>query len=134
MARTGVEVLLISGRTLRQGRGLEVGKLSPDYFDAVSVCELDETAMSVLGVTDGDPVLVETIEGSVVLHARLGRGLEPGTAFVPAGPYANAVIPADTWESGMPDFKGVRAMVFSASGQKVPSVSEFLAQMMEDAP
>ncbi len=109
-----------------------MGKTSRDYTEAVSVCELDRTTMSVLEIGDGDLVSLETIDGEVVVRARLGRGLEPGMGFIPAGPYANVIISADTWESGMPDFKGVRAKVFKAAGSRVFSIKELVAKMLEE--
>ncbi|MCF2136707.1 MAG: tRNA CCA-pyrophosphorylase [Candidatus Thorarchaeota archaeon] len=132
LSRVGVDIVLISGRTLKQGRGLEIGKLSRDYFEAVSYCELDKTVMSILDVKSGDPIILETIDGEVVVYAKLGRNLEPGMGFIPAGPYANAIISSDTWESGMPDFKGIRTKVFKATDRQVPSVEELLTQIMEE--
>ncbi len=105
---------------------MEIGKMSQDYFEAVSVCELNQTTMSALGVKDGDPIIIETYEGSVIVHARLGRGLDPDTAFIPAGPYANVVIDADTSQSGMPAFKGVKVKIFKAENATVPSIQELL--------
>ncbi len=131
MGRVGVEVVLFSGRTLKQGQGLETGKLGEDYFNAVNYCELDSTTMEVLGVSEGDPVEIETIHGSVVVYARLGRDAEPGKAFIPVGPYANAVVGDDTCETGTPDFKGLRAKVFDARGQRVLSVKELLTEILE---
>ncbi len=127
----GVKVILTSGRTLKQGRGMEIGKLTKDYFDAVAICEMDKTTMEALGIEDGDAVKVETDVASVIVFGKLDRRAEPGIAFIPAGPYANAVTHSDTLETGMPEFKGIPATIFSAKGESVPDVREVLKQIME---
>jgi formylmethanofuran dehydrogenase subunit D len=127
----GLEVLLISGRTLKQGRGMEIGKLSKDYFDAVSICEMDKSTLETLGVEEGDSVVVETSNGKVVVSSKVDRKAEPGVIFIPCGPYANAVTGSDTLESGMPAYKAVPARLYSAKGQNVLSVEELLKKMME---
>ena len=58
MSTTGVKALLTTGRTLKQGRGMEIGKLSEDYFQAVAICEMDKTTLETLGLQEGDPVLL----------------------------------------------------------------------------
>ena len=131
MSKVGVKVLLISGRTLKQGRGMEIGKLTKDYFDAVSICEMDKTTLETLGLEEGDPVKVETDLASIIVYGKLDRRAEPGIVFIPAGPYANALTDSDTEQTGMPNFKGIPATLFPAKGEKVPSIKEVLAQMME---
>ncbi|MHA1959322.1 MAG: molybdopterin dinucleotide binding domain-containing protein [Candidatus Thorarchaeota archaeon] len=130
MSTVGVEVLLTSGRTLKQGRGMEIGKLSSDYFNAVALCEMDESTLKVLGIEDGDPVRVETVIGSVVVFGKRDRRAEPGIVFMPCGPYANAITGSDTLQSGMPDFKTIPARVFPAKGESVLSVEEILDEML----
>ena len=127
----GLEVLLTSGRTLKQGRGMEIGKLSKDYFDAVSICEMDQSTLESLGIEEGDSVSVETAVGKVVVSSKLDRKAEPGVVFIPCGPYANAVTGPDTLESGMPAYKAVTARIYSAKGKDILSVEELLRKMME---
>ena len=131
MNNEGLEVLLTSGRTLKQGRGMEIGKLSKDYFDAVSICEMDQSTLESLGIEEGDPVTVETDVGKVVVASKVDRRAKPGVVFMPCGPYANAITGPDTLESGMPAFKAVFARLYSAKGQTVLTVEELLKQMME---
>ena len=87
MSAVGVKAVVTSGRTLKQGRGMELGKLSNDYFEEVSVCEMDKVTFDALGIEAGDSVRVETIYGSVIVKSRLDRRAEPGVAFIPCGPY-----------------------------------------------
>ena len=133
MSRVGVEALLTSGRTLKQGRAMELGKLGPEYLKEVGICEMDKVTMEALGIGEGDPVRVETMHGSVVVTCKIDRRAEPGVVFIPCGPYANAVTSSDTEGTGMPAFKGVSAQLFAAKGEKVPTVEELLKQIVEGA-
>ena len=110
---------------------MEIGKLSEDYFQAVAICEMDKTTLETLGLQEGDPVLVETDAGSIVVKSAVDRRAEPGVVFIPCGPYANAVTGSDTLESGMPAFKSITARLSAAKGKKVPTVEELLRKMME---
>lgn len=116
----------MSGRTLMQGRNMEIGKLSDGYRDAVGYCELDETIFDSLGISVGDPVEVETIHGQVIVKSKKSRSKEPGVAFIPAGPYFNLLLDSDTQESGMPSFKGIEAKIFAAPGKDVTPLRELL--------
>ncbi|MHA1943978.1 MAG: molybdopterin dinucleotide binding domain-containing protein [Candidatus Thorarchaeota archaeon] len=131
MSAVGVKAIVTSGRTLKQGRAMEIGKLSSDYFKEVSVCEMDKATFEVLGIEEGDSVRVETIHGEVIVKSRLDRRAEPGVMFIPCGPYANAITGADTEGTGMPDYKSIEAQVFAAKGKSVLSVKELLAKMVE---
>lgn len=131
MSNVGVNVILTSGRTLKQGKAMELGKLNQEYIDAVAICEMDSTTLESLGIEAGDPVRVETVFGSVVVHSSLDRRAEPGVAFIPCGPYANAVTDSDTLESGMPAFKALDAKLFPAKSQSVLNTEELLKQMVE---
>ena len=133
MSRVGVEALLTSGRTLKQGRAMELGKLGPEYLKEVAICEMDKVTLEALGLDEGESVRVETIHGSVVVTSKIDRRAEPGIVFIPCGPYANAVTGSDTENTGMPDFKGVSAQIFGAKGEKVLNVKELLKQIMEGA-
>lgn len=121
-----VELLMTSGRTLNQGRGLEKGKTSQEYMDAVAICEMDAKSMDMLGLESGNLVLVRSDHGETVVKCRLDRNLESGIAFMPYGPYFNALLGADTQESGMPRFKTLRVSVRVAQGRDIPSIRELL--------
>ena len=131
MSAVGGKAVVTSGRTLKQGRAMEIGKLSSDYFDEVSVCEMDKVTLDALSIEEGDPVRVETIHGEVIVRSRLDRRAEPGIVFIPCGPYANAITGADTEGTGMPDFKSIEAQLFAAKGKTVLSVKELLNKMVE---
>ena len=117
-----VNVLLTSGRTLNQGRGLEKGKTSQEYQDAVAVCELDSSAMETLGLENGDTVSVKTEFGETIVKCKLDKNLDAGMAFIPLGPYFNKLIESDTQHSGMPHYKAVEATITAAKGAAIKNV------------
>ncbi|MFW9802270.1 MAG: molybdopterin dinucleotide binding domain-containing protein [Candidatus Thorarchaeota archaeon] len=131
MNDVGVEVVLTSGRTLKQGQTMELGKLNQEYFEAVAICEVDKSTLEALGLEEGDPVKVKTATGSVVVACRVDRRAEPGVAFMPCGPWANAVLDSDTIESGMPRYKDIEAKLIAAKGAKIPSAEDLLKAIME---
>ncbi|MFW9912105.1 MAG: molybdopterin dinucleotide binding domain-containing protein [Candidatus Thorarchaeota archaeon] len=131
MNDVGVEVLLTSGRTLKQGQTMELGKLNQEYFEAVAICEVDKSTLVTLGLEEGDPVKVKTTTGSVVVACKVDRRAEPGIAFIPCGPWANAVLDSDTSESGMPRYKEMDAKLFAAKGEKIPSAEDLLKAFVE---
>jgi formylmethanofuran dehydrogenase subunit D len=126
MNNVGVQAVLTTGRTLKQGSAMEKGKLSKAYQKEVSTIDLDSVSLEVLGIETGDTVRVETVFGSVILTARLNRRMEPGVVFVPCGPYANVVIGSDTEQTGMPDFKGIPCQVFAVSDSHVLDIADLL--------
>ncbi len=130
MSSVGVSAVLTSGRTLKQGRAMELGKLGPEYFKEVSICEMDKVTFEALGLNEGEPVRVETQHGSIVVTSRLNRRAEPGVVFIPCGPYANAITGSDTEGTGMPNYKSIAARLFAAKGERILSVKELLKLMM----
>ncbi|TFG34089.1 molybdopterin dinucleotide-binding protein [Candidatus Thorarchaeota archaeon] len=129
MSRVGIAAILTSGRTQKQGRGLEQGKLSKEYRDEVSVCEMDPTTLHVLRIEEGKPVLVQSAHGCVVVRSRIDRRGKPGIVFIPCGPYANMVIDSTTESSGMPDYKGTPVEIFAAEDRVVLSIEELLEEI-----
>jgi formylmethanofuran dehydrogenase subunit D len=127
MVEQKLKVTLLSGRTIEQGVGKEKGKASKEYFDACSMCYMDEGDMKKLGVRNNTNILVTTVNGSVVLKAvRYPRAATPGLIYIPYGPWANAVCSDKTTSIGMPSFKGTPADVESASTVQVLSIEELL--------
>lgn len=124
MNRVGVKVTLISGRTLMQGKTMEKGKTSQEYFDAVSYCEIDATTLETLGIKAGDSILVETQLGKVVVRSKLDKNLTPGIAFIPCGPYFNALIGSYTGQTGMPIYKNIEATIFAAPEEKILTIDD----------
>ncbi len=123
-----MQVSLLTGRTIDQGRGKEYGKLSKEYADNVAVCEMNPKDMEQLKVRDGGKVRVTTKSGSIVVTARKSRRIQsPGIVFIPYGPWANLVLASDTHGTGMPLLKGVQAEV-EPTEDNVLSLEELLTQ------
>ena len=64
-----LKVSLLTGRTIDQGKGKEMGKLSKEYLESVVICQIDPNDMKTLGVKENTNVKVITDFGSVVLKA-----------------------------------------------------------------
>ncbi len=130
MSSIVINAILTTGRTLKQGRGMEHGKFSKEYSDEISVCEMDSTTLQTLDVAEGSPVLVKSAFGSVVLRSRVNRNAEPGVVFIPCGPYANMVIGSGTEANGMPNFKGIPVEIISAPSSEVLPLEELLRKTL----
>jgi len=131
MSGGSVRVLLTSGRTLGQGRAMEKGKMTDDYQKAVAVCELDTASMESLGIKNGDPITIQTEHGQTVVWAKHNKNLEPGVAFVPAGPYFNLLLGSYTQSTGMPGFKSLSASITSTPDASILSLVDLSASYKE---
>jgi formylmethanofuran dehydrogenase subunit D len=122
-----LRVTLLSGRTIEQGVGKELGKTSQEYFEACSMVYMDGEDMKRLGIKDKANVIVTTPNGSVVLTAfKHPRGSMQGLIYIPYGPWANAICSDVTTSIGMPSFKGTPAEVEPAPDSRVLSIEELL--------
>ncbi|MBS1262878.1 MAG: Molybdenum-containing formylmethanofuran dehydrogenase 1 subunit C [Methanonatronarchaeales archaeon] len=111
-----MSLVLVSGRTLGQGKTRDKEKLTEGYFDAAAFVELDADDADDLGIEEGDVALLETGAGEVRLRAKTARGDSSGVAFVPMGPWANALVDDGTEATGMPEFKSVPVKVEKTDG------------------
>ena len=83
-----LNVLVLTGRTIDQGRGKEMGKLSDVYLKDVTQCQIDPKDMKILGLRRNSNVKVTTKFGSVVLKAvKSLRGPHPKMIFISYGPW-----------------------------------------------
>ena len=122
-----LQVSLITGRTLSQGKGKEFGKFSNEYLSSVSICEIDPEDMKLLGVKENDVVKVITDFGSVTLRTvKSLRGPHPKVVFIPYGPWASVLANPKTHGTGMPSLKGENAEIEYAPKEKVLSLQELL--------
>ena len=121
-----IEVVLVSGRTTRQGIGLEEGKLSKNYTDSVQLVNLNPDDAEEIGLKPDETVKVVTEHGSVVVNWKKDEGLDRGLAFIPYGPWANQVFGSETYGTGMPGYKGLKANLEPAKGQSVLSLEEII--------
>ncbi|MEM2454320.1 MAG: molybdopterin dinucleotide binding domain-containing protein, partial [Candidatus Bathyarchaeia archaeon] len=92
-----MEFILITGRTINQGKFKEHAKITEKYMASVAVCEMHAEDMVKIGVRDGDNVKVTTVVGSVVVKAKRSKRIKtPGLVFIPFGPWVNSILPSET--------------------------------------
>ncbi|VVB94796.1 Molybdenum-containing formylmethanofuran dehydrogenase 1 subunit C [uncultured archaeon] len=119
-----LKVTLITGRTISQGVNLE-NKTSSDYMEATASCELNTKDIELLGKPKY--VKIRTEYGDVVVKLKENSSNPSGIAFIPMGPWANAVVDPDTKGCGMPGFKGIPAEI-DATENKVLLLKELMAR------
>lgn len=119
-----LKVTLITGRTINQGVTIE-NKTSSDYMEATACCELNSEDVALLGKPGGN-VRVKTKHGEVIVKLKENNGNPGGLAFIPMGPWANAVVDPDTKGCGMPGFKGIPAEI-EATNDKILLMKELFA-------
>jgi len=128
-----LKVSLLTGRTIDQGRGKEMGKLSKEYLESVVICQMDPKDMKSLGIDENTNVKVVTDFGSVVLKAvKSARGPHPKVAFIPYGPWASLIMNPETHGTGMPSLKGIPAEIEPATNEKVLSLKDLLKKFHKD--
>ncbi len=103
-------LILITGRSTRQGTGISAGKDRAEYQEATGVIELNQLDMARAGLNNGDTVRIRTESGATDVRCRLSEVPE-GLAFMAFGPACNRLIEGETYASGMPDSKHVRIEV-----------------------
>ncbi len=127
MVEQKLQATLITGRTIDQGVGKEMGKGSKEYFDSSAVCFIDKSDMLKLGIKSGSNVQVTSKYGAVIVKAvKFPSGITPGMVFIPAGLWANAICGDETFGMGMPMFKGFSVEVQPAPDEVVLSLDELL--------
>jgi formylmethanofuran dehydrogenase subunit D len=108
-------LVLITGRSTKQGRTIHLGKQAREYIDEISMLEMHPDDMAALAVTDGDTVRLSNPHGSVVMHCKKGT-IPAGLVFVPYGSFVNQLVGPDTQGTGMPDSKGFQVEVEKDAG------------------
>ena len=121
-----MKMILVTGRTLKQGFWKEQGKFSENYLENVTVCYLDEDSMKKLGIEEGETVRISTKHGSTILKALKFHGEQPNIVFVPYSPWINNIVNPDTSGVGMPSLKGIPAEVEPVKGGHVLKLEELL--------
>ncbi|MFO7966304.1 MAG: molybdopterin dinucleotide binding domain-containing protein [Archaeoglobaceae archaeon] len=124
-----LEITLVTGRTIGQGETIE-SKLSSEYMGYTAICEMNREDMEALGAKDGDTVKVSTEEGEVVVYAR-SSSIDKGIAFIPLGPWVNAIVPEGTDSTGMPAFKGFESRV-EKTDEQVLDAKQLIRRMLNE--
>ncbi|MFZ0005289.1 MAG: molybdopterin dinucleotide binding domain-containing protein [Methanoregula sp.] len=127
MAEKKITLNIITCRTIQQGVGMEAGKTSQKYFDACTIIQMHPEDFKRLGAWKNTNVKVTSSVGSVILKAVETReDLVPGLAHIPMGPWANRIVPAYTFSTGEPCFKGFAADVEVAANARILGAIEVL--------
>lgn len=97
-------MLLIPGRSSKQGTSLNKGKLGDEYRDVTSTVEINADDMVRLGFNDGDKLRLKNHVGEVVVTcvSKKATDLPEGMIFIAYGPISSRLMEGDTAGSGMP--------------------------------
>ena len=105
-----LSLILITGRSTKQGIGISTGKGHPEYKEATSVIELSQSDMGRVGLEDGNHVRLKTKFG--MADVKCCRADVPeGLAFMAFGAACNRLVGGETYASGMPDSKHVQVEI-----------------------
>ena len=103
-------LILISGRSTRQGVGISAGKCHPEYQEATNTIELNPSDMERSGLNDGALVRIISENGSVNVRCRRSD-IPEGMAFMAYGSACNRLVGGETFASGMPDSKNLEVEI-----------------------
>lgn len=124
-----LKVLLLTGRTIDQGKGKEHGKLSEEYQKSVAICHMDPEDIKSLGIRENENVKIITNFGSVVVKlVKSPRAPHSKVIFIPYGPWASLVMNPETHGTGMPSLKGIPAEIEPAPKERVLSLLGLLKE------
>jgi formylmethanofuran dehydrogenase subunit D len=98
-------LILITGRSTKQGTGISTGKEQEEYQIATTVLQLSPDDMARFGLSEGDTVKLKTDHGEVTVKCRC-ENLPEGLAFMAFGPATSQLVGGETHATGMPDSKG----------------------------
>lgn len=105
-----MKVTLNTGSTIVQGIVTKGGdKMTPAYKEECGRCRLNPDDFKEIGKPERIKVATET--GSVVVFASPDDAMRKGEIFIPRGPWANAVVSENTFNTGSCFYKGMAASV-----------------------
>ncbi|MFT5425869.1 MAG: formylmethanofuran dehydrogenase subunit D [Gammaproteobacteria bacterium] len=110
-------MILVPGRSNKQGTSLNKGKLKEEYLLVTSTLEMNSDDMQRLGIAEGDSVRLsnETGETIVSCKGRKPEDLPSGVLFIPYGPPSSQLMASDTAGTGMPLSKNMQVLVEKVS-------------------
>ena len=127
MPEKKITLNMITCRTIQQGVGMEAGKTSQKYFDACTVIHMHPDDFKRLGY-GRTPMSRSRVRSaaSIVKAVETSEDLVPGLAHIPMGPWANQIVPAYTFSTGEPCFKGFPVDVEIAANERIMGAVEVL--------
>lgn len=110
-------MILIPGRSQKQGTSLNEGKLKDEYQQVTSTAELNENDMNRLKLKDGDKIRLKSNVGQTIVtcKSKKDEDLPPGMIFIPYGPPSSELMASDTAGSGMPLSKHMEVKITKVS-------------------
>ena len=116
---------MITQRAVEEGIAMEIGKTSPQYFEACSIIEMNEDDINDLGITPNTNVRVTSESGEVIVKAVVARQTcYKGLCHIRQGVWANQVVPPRTQSTGEPQYSGFPVIVEPAPNEKIKSALE----------
>ncbi len=103
----------VSGRSMNQGRQINIGKDTDEYREMVGVLQMNEMDLTLLRLSPGMRVRVRSEWGEAIFRCSQGE-VPPGIVFALYGPPTCALMGADTDGIGMPTQKGLDVEVEAA--------------------
>jgi formylmethanofuran dehydrogenase subunit D len=100
------KLVLITGRSTKQGTGVSTGKELPDYQEATTVVSVSQADMARYGLRDGDTIKLRSRFGEAMVKCH-SEDLPEGMVFMAFGSMVNELVGNETYVSGMPDTKGI---------------------------
>ena len=97
-------MILIPGRSSKQGTSLNKGKMKEEYLEITTTLEINQEDMTRLGLADGDQVRLSNETGETIVRCkgRKPEDLPSGVLFIAYGPPSCQLMASDTAGSGMP--------------------------------
>lgn len=107
------KMILVPGRSSKQGTSLNKGKLKEEYIDVTSTLEVNEDDMKRLGLTNGDQVRLSNDIGHTIVSCigKKATDLPEGMLFIPYGPPSSQLMDGDTAGTGMPMSKHMEVTI-----------------------
>lgn len=124
-----MNVKIVTFRDIFQSEAQEVDRFSEDYRKMSALIFLDKSDAAKAGIKEGSNVLVESDNGRVVVVARISDNAHPGLAFMPNSPWSNQLVPAETDDTRIPNYKSISATI-SATDDKVPTVEDLIRELV----
>ncbi len=126
------DLILLTGRTINQGVALEGGKTTRENVRAAGICMFDKEDFKKLDCLAGTPVKISTNYGEVIVYSTISEeGPHPGIIFIPMGPWANQVVNPNSYGTGTPTYKGMKANVEVIKNGKVLDALTLIKQLKE---
>ncbi len=115
-----MDLTLITGRTINQGRGTMTDRLGTFHQRNSAVIQMNGQDLRQLGLGERGLVRGTSSFGEVVLKAEEAEEELPrGLAYMPYGPWASRLVGSDTGATGMPSFKGMDVKVQRESAEDI---------------